>query len=439
MSDQNADRTNWQTSSRGQGGHDRCRHDEGTNLCCSGVPVNVNVIVNIPSVDPTVPSGGGKGCLPGSGQGGGSGGGGGGGGGKGAGDGSPGGKGRPTHQTGTSDGTIKNGAGGKGGITSVPGRPKTQWPGTRTQLYLPFLAIRAWAGDTAKRPIQGPFWESPDVLITPNVAPANAPVTPPAYGATAQAGVDNTLYAHVWNLGQAPCYGALVQFYWCNPRIGFNAEKGPNFVGQTFIDLGPRHGTGSHKLVKCPVSWVAHYENGGHECLIVRISQPVTDPLSWPPWDASQNRHIGQRNIHVMTAEEAAAQPTIPIEIGPMFGQTGTVAVARAETKTMPWLHLVTMKRDPKEIPATGAADGFVGLTAPTSTGRQIAALNNNPDPQGTGQVKESHAIEAADDLQVGFIATDANPGNGKANVYRVSGTQNGQLFGGYTVVVMGS
>jgi hypothetical protein len=65
--------------------------------------------------------------------------------------------------------------------------------------------------------------------------------------------------------------------------------------------------------------------------------------------------------------------------------------------------------------------------------------LNNNPDPQGTGQVKESHAIDADDDLQVGFIATDGNPGSGKANVYRVSGTQNGRLFGGYTVVVMGS
>src|SRR5437868_6414013 len=70
--------------------------------------------------------------------------------------------GRPTHQTGTSDGSVNGGLGAPGGVIKIPGRPGTVWPGPRTQLYLPFLFIRATAGDTAARPVVGTFWESPD-------------------------------------------------------------------------------------------------------------------------------------------------------------------------------------------------------------------------------------------------------------------------------------
>jgi hypothetical protein len=37
------------------------------------------------------------------------------------------------------------------------------------------------------------------------------------------------------------------------------------------------------------MSWVATYQNCGHECFEVPISKIVTDPLSEPAWDASQN------------------------------------------------------------------------------------------------------------------------------------------------------
>src|SRR5271169_2685960 len=81
-------------------------------------------------------------------------------------------------------------------------------------------------------------------------------------------------------------------FIWFNPTLGFNRSD-THLIRKTLVDLGPRGDPASHKLVKCPMSWIAQYLNGGHECIVVRISQPVTDPLSNPPWDASQNRHIG--------------------------------------------------------------------------------------------------------------------------------------------------
>lgn len=341
---------------------------------------------------------------------------------------------RPPHVTGTSDGSLPGGVVDVGGVIDVATRPPHVWPGARDKLFLPFLFMRANAGDLGVRPVVGPFWESPDILIEPGVDPAHAPAIPVSLGAIAQSGVDNTLYAHVWNLGQAASPDTLVEFYWFNPSLGFDGVHA-NLVGATWTDLGPRGGAHSHRLVRCPMSWRARYVNGGHECLMVRVSQAALDPLSAPGWDASRNRHIGQRNIHVMSAAEAAAKPTLPIAVGPLFGGVATVAVQRADAGTVPWLHLVTMDRT--RTLATGAPTGDVGLTGPTPVGTPLPNLGLVQDPRAAGLVGDNHGV-TGDGQQVGFHATDGNPGAGNAHVYRVAGTQNGALFGGYTVIVIG-
>jgi hypothetical protein len=341
---------------------------------------------------------------------------------------------RPPHLTGTNDDSLPGGVVDVGGIIDVITRPPDVWPGPRDKLFLPYLFMRANAGDLGARPLVGPFWESPDILIESGVDPAHAPAIPTSLGAVAKAGVDNTLYAHVWNLGQAACPDTLVEFYWFNPALGFDGAHA-NLIGATWTDLGPRGGTGNHRLVRCPVSWKAQFVNGGHECLMVRVSQAVLDPLSAPAWDASRNRHIGQRNIHVMSASEAAAKPTLPIAVGPLFGGAAMVGVQRANAGAVPWLHLVTMDR--ARTLGTGAATGDVGLTAPTPAGAPLPNLGAVPDPRGAGLIGDNHGV-TADGQQVGFHATDGNPGPGQAHIYRVSGTQNGALFGGYTVIVLG-
>jgi hypothetical protein len=343
--------------------------------------------------------------------------------------------GRPGHTTGTSDGSVTGGIASAGSIIAIPGRGSSVWPGTRTQLFLPFLFIRTNAGDTAARPVSGVFWESPDIFVLPNVAPIAAPSQPPALGGVAQAGVDNTVYTHVWNLGQAPAFEVLVEFYWFNPTLGFSGADA-NLIGATWTSLGARGGADSHKVIKCPVSWKAQFLNGGHECLVVRVSDAISDPLSNPAWDASQNRHVGQRNIHVMSAAEAAAKPTIGINVGPLFGAPALLGVARADPTTMPWLHLVTMSRT--TLPGKGTANGDVGITRPIPAGMTLPNLGAVPNPRGVGLIGNGSGVNG-DGQQVGFIATDGNPGAGNANVYRVSGSQNGTTFGGYTVVVVGS
>ncbi|KAF3930311.1 hypothetical protein ABW19_dt0200982 [Dactylella cylindrospora] len=401
-------------------GHSHCQHghcnhphppSNGGGSQPPPLPVNVTVNVNCCPSD----------CKPGSGSGGGGG----------STD-----SGRPTHGTGTSDGSGGKGADAPGGILTIPTRPPDVWPGPRKDLILPYLWIRASKDDNGTRPINGVFWESCDIFIRPGIAPQNAPDVPPSnLGDIAKANQDNTLYAHVWNAGLGAAYGVVVEFYWFNPTMGFK-EGQQHFIGVAYIPyLAPRSQPGSHKPIKCPETWRPTFVNGGHECLVVRISQPVTDPLGTPPWDASQNRKVGQRNIHVMSAAEAAAKPTLGINVGPLFGQPAQLKVDRANTGTMPWLHLVTMDRN--NVPGDGDADGDVGITPPTRNTTGLPNLGAIGNARAAGVIGDAQGV-TGEDMKVGFVATDSNPGQGKAHVYRVSSSQNGQNVGGYTIVVLG-
>ncbi len=284
--------------------------------------------------------------------------------------------------------------------------------------------MRANPGDTGTRPVSGPFWESPDIYLLAGVLPQDAPDVPKELGQTALANAPNTVYAHIWNFGKSAANAVIVEFYWIDPSLGINGG-GAHLIGQATTALGSRYSSNSHKVVKCPEAWEAKYENGGHECLIVRAWDVCSDALSTPEWDASLNRHIAQRNIHVMTAAEAATAPLLLLKVGPLFGAPATVQVERTQPSAMPWLQL-----------QTGTRGGFPAPAAPTG-----APLLSPPSPVGGAQ-KAAPGAQAqnvnGDDQQVAFTTTDAPPAAGQAQVYRVSASQGGQTVGGYTVVING-
>jgi len=349
------------------------------------------------------------------------------------------------HRRGRGRGTGAGGRGGTGAGGRRPGRtvgtsrgdlngtpltksdlhphPKGSWAGPRKNSALPMLFLRAFPGDTGTRPVTGPFWESPDVYILAGVSPMNAPDVPAVLGQSAEAGVENTVYAHVWNLGQAAADEVVVEFYWLDPSLGVDAG-GIHLIGQAKTSLGSRSSGNAHGVVKCPEPWIATYANGGHECLIVRAWTLVDDQLGGPPWDAGNNRHIGQRNIHVVAGADAASMPPVQLRIGPLYGAPATVQVERAAPTTMPWLQLHTGTRG--QYPLAALATGQPTLTAPAPIGAAAGAASGN-----------SHQV-SEDGQQTTFNTTDAAPGTGQANVYRVTASQDGQVFGGYTIVVAG-
>jgi hypothetical protein len=324
-------------------------------------------------------------------------------------------RGRPGREPGTDRGDLGTPV-TPGDIHSAP--PTTSWPGPRKDLYLPYLFLRANPGDTGTRPAIGAFWESPDIYLLAGVAPDAAPPIPAELGQNAIAGEPNTIYAHVWNFGHAPAHNVIVEFSWCNPSLGINPASA-HLIGRAVLDLGARGSGRAHHVVKCPQPWTPTFVNGGHECLVVRVWDVVGDMLSTPEWDASVNRHVGQRNVHVVDAAGGAAAPAaapLKIAVGPLFGEAALVKVERAHPANVPWLQLRTGARG--LFPAPAAATGPLDLEFNGSTG-------------------DTHQI-TGDGQHVTLNAGDDPPPPGSAHVYRVTASQGGATFGGYTVVVMG-
>lgn len=361
-------------------------------------------------------------------------GGGGHGGGHGSGGGTGGNPNRPGKTVGTSRGRLPSDQGlSKADLTGD--HPKDSWAGERKDLYLPYLFLRANAGDTGTRPVAGAFWESPDVLILAGVEPSSAPPVPPTLGQTAAAGEPNTVYAHVWNFGQSAAPQTVVEFYWCDPSLGIGPQSA-QLIGQSIVSLGARGSGHSHAVVKCPEAWTPTFLNGGHECLLVRAWDYTSDALGTPSWDASLNRHIGQRNIHVVSPGPLmmmmagplplTTRPPLLLKVGPLYGEPADVTLERVAPASMPWLQLHTGMRGlfPTEAMPTGTAL----LSKPGSAGGGVP----------TGGAAITHQV-TGDDQQIAFSTTDALPAPGEAHVYRVSASQSGQVFGGYTVVLLGS
>jgi hypothetical protein len=341
---------------------------------------------------------------------------------------------RPGRHCGTSTGQVPGGNLNPGNFDD---KPPNQWPGQRGDLYLPFLFMRANPGDLGARPVVGPFWESPDILLLSGVEPGQAPAVPPQLGETALAGQPNTLYAHVWNFGIAQAPSVMVEFYWCDPTLGIGPGSA-HLIGQATVALGARGSARAHAVVRCPEAWVPTFVNGGHECLVVRIWDETSDGIGTPEWDAALNRHVAQRNIHVIAAGQQnrafadgpglllpALVAPVTLEVGPLYGEPAQVAIQRAAPHEMPWLQL-----------RTGIRGQFPGQAAPTGV-----ALLTAPRPIGTGAGIDGGATqhEVTDDhQQVAFHTTDQPPAPGEAHLYRVTASQQGQVFGGYTIVMLG-
>jgi hypothetical protein len=79
----------------------------------------------------------------------------------------------------------------------------------------------------------------------------------------------------------------------------------------------------------------------------------------------------------------------------------------------------------PRAVPGATRRHRAVLLTAPRDLGGGIG----DPAP---------HHEVAADNQQVGLTTSDQPPARGEAHVYRVTASQHGQVFGGYTVVLLG-
>ena len=369
----------------------------------------------------------------------------------------------------------------------------------RSDRFLPYLLIRSVPGDRGTRPINVCFWESPDIWTAPG-DPAAALDIPPTHGGVVIVGQPNTLYAHVWNLGRAPLMGVRVEFYWFNPSLGIQASTA-HLIGVTSVDLGARSQNSCHRLVKCPVAWVPVIENGGHECLVVRVSglgDPPSVAHSWDPW---ADRKTAQRNISVVPATTGLQQILQSLNENRFRDNVIRLHQVGSEAKNVLSLAAPELRLDPlvtthmlAELTPQGTlslppASGrrmldqrndlsLQPVTVPSgiriapfavprlntgllTRGQGMAELNPQPLPPRTGPGTATFStpfdptrftLPGGGDVQRLLLHTDlvnpevskqmtllAPPRKDQAQVLRVGAYDGDQLVGGYTVVIQGA
>lgn len=336
----------------------------------------------------------------------------------------------------------------------------------RARNFYPYLLIRSVLGDRGDRPINVPFWESPDIWTAPG-SPATTPTVPASHGGTVLAGKPHTLYAHVWNLGFAPLAGISVEFYWCNPSLSIDSAQA-HLIGVARCELASRGMQGSHKLVKCPTAWIPVVENGGHECLVVRVAG-IGDPLGGNDWQPWLNRHIAQRNISVISVTTSMKLLTglnlsrirgghlQLIQLGSKEGGMAamTVAPGLRVAPTLNTFPLVELTAE-NEIVVPSARRLLAGMLAPVhplSHGGApapppflrreqvrvidpVVAIRSLTDAgRAIGKVPLAELFRSVKRLHPN-AETHGAPGDGEAHVLRIANYDaNGQLVGGYTMV----
>jgi hypothetical protein len=357
----------------------------------------------------------------------------------------------------------------------------------RANSFMPYLLVRAVLGDRGDRPINGTFWESPDIW-TAQGDPSVTPAIPPDHGGQVKLGQPATVYAHVWNIGFAPLAGVRVEFYWFNPSLGITGANA-NLIGMARCELAARGMAGSHLLVKCPKPWVPVMENGGHECLVVRVAG-VGDGIGNNEWDPWLNRHVGQRNVAVVGAgadinglilqlnrTRLANTRLQLLQIGPQEGELARriaaphVTIAPIATHVLGEIALdgsVTLPAVAAAAPvATAPIAGAAARSAvpaamlapvhPLAAGGApahplvhapgtVAILNPNASltvaPTATLVAGKAATLNDLLNTVVALhpgAATLPAPGTGKAQVLRVASYNGDQLVGGYTLIVEGA
>ncbi len=325
--------------------------------------------------------------------------------------------------------------------------------GPRKDEYLPYLLIRASSGDRGARPLAGTFWESPDIFITPDQDADTAPLKPATTGGLAKANAPNTLYAHVWNIGKAPAYRARVEFYWFNPSLGI-ARSDANLIGAAWVDLSNRFtlfpdwtpvetsygqwlSRGCHAVVRCPMTWIPTFENGGHECLVMRVFEPLLDGLSPDQFSAAADRHVAQRNIAVVESSSPA-----DIDLTLSLGYSRYPGEAEVEVQvdapdSMEWLKLLTGSATPDLSPPTKAVlAGVLPATPAGARSLNVSTLLAACRPALLRPKERFH--RGCDPLSVGVHASVDDLKPKEAQVIRVRQRLGGQLIGGYSIVLIG-
>jgi hypothetical protein len=155
-----------------------------------------------------------------------------------------------------------------------------------------FLLIRSYDGDNGNRPpTQSLLWLSPDILVSPVSNLAN-------YTRTLIAGETYRIVCNVHNRGDLAVPSAKVEFWLCDPSLGFHTSMAKNLtlgrVPSAWVDPG-----GSAQV---QFLYTVPPTESGHKCLFARVFSfgPLDRPVDLTRLDPAIDRHTGQLNLDIV-------------------------------------------------------------------------------------------------------------------------------------------
>jgi hypothetical protein len=167
-----------------------------------------------------------------------------------------------------------------------------------------FLYIRKYAGDVGNepRPAGIPGWMCPDLLVEKPDG---------TLGCEAVADQQNQVHLTVNNDGGMDARDVYLEVFIADPTTSFTPAAATR-VGSGFFTIP------GYSRATAVFPWVPSGAEAGHRCLAARASllhPPDTYRDGWV-FDAWGDRHVAQRNIHILPAPAAGAQIVFPFQVG---------------------------------------------------------------------------------------------------------------------------
>jgi hypothetical protein len=200
----------------------------------------------------------------------------------------------------------------------VPEDDKDKFSGI-TYLYIPTNPL-----DDGTEPLAAglPFWVSPAIVI---VRPNGT------RGDTAEEGAVNQVEVTVHNRGGITAVDAYVDAFVADPSTAFTPATAMS-IGGDYVTV-PGYSTGAILLPWTPTA--ADSSGGGHRCLLARVRLVVPLDTYRDPtiFDVVGDRHVAQRNIHVVTTVSGRRVGGFGFQITNPRKRKGSFRVAVRELK----------------------------------------------------------------------------------------------------------
>ncbi len=169
---------------------------------------------------------------------------------------------------------------------------------------------------------------------------------------------------------------------------------------------------------------------------MVRAFEPLTDPLTADPWNAGDDRHLGQRNISVVNAASPAVL-TLNIRLGCAEPPgDAEVEVKEVSPGDVAWLAVLAGSREHGYRRAAHAQEVagvlYATLVRPDASKASLAGV----EPAAAKLLQKRISFRrGCDELELLFHVVVDGLKPKECRIFRISQHTGGRLIGGYTVI----